>query len=285
MKSDLELQRILRELKGLPTLPHIYQAVSQIAADPNASAAKMAQVIQQDQSLTAKVLGLVNSPYYGLSGKVTSIAHAVAMLGFNTLQKVVLSASVVEVFRGGHLERFDLAQFWRHSLAVGTCSRILAKRSGLADPDAFFVGGLLHDIGKLVACEFMAEGFARALETASQGRPLHEAEEEALGFSHDRVGRLLLERWRLPEVLSFAVGAHHRPGSHLERLREASVIHVADIVCIGEGLGSGGNVRVPPLDHPAWDVLGLQPMEIESVIVRTERETEQAFSLFQPRKT
>ena len=273
------LDRILREIKGLPTLPHIYQAVSQLAVDPETSAAKMARAIQGDPSISAKILGLVNSPYYGLSGKVGTITHAVALLGFKTLQNVVLSASIVDLFKAKDAGSLDLDAFWRHSVAVACTARLIARTVGLADSESHFVIGLLHDIGKLVESQFLGAPFREALARTGPGKPLHEAEREVLGFSHDLTGRKVLERWRLPEGICHAVGTHHAPSVDLPRIREVAPVHVADILCIAAGMGSGGNPCVPPIDHAAWDALALRVDALEALLDHAQREAEETYAL------
>lgn len=277
--QEATLDRVLRELKGLPTLPHIYEAVSRLVTDPSTSAAKIAHALQGDPPICARVLGLVNSPFYGFSRKVSTITHAVALIGFRTLQNVVLSASIIDLFKSKDAGAFDLDSFWKHSIAVACTSRLLARSAGLADAESHFVIGLLHDVGKLIEHQFMAAGFREALSRAGPGRPLHETEREVFGFAHDLVGRKMLERWRLPETICHAVGAHHAPSADLASVREVAPVHVADVLCIAAGIGFGGNPCVPPVDHAAWDSLGLRMESIEALLEHGELEAEETYAL------
>ncbi len=283
MNTPINLDLVLRRVKALPTLPHVFQAVSELTQDPEAPVAKIARVIETDQALTTRILGLVNSPFYGLSGKVTTVAHAVVILGFNPLRSVVLSASVVDLFQGGKDARFDFQAFWKHSIATAICSRILAHHAGLRDAESIFVAGLLHDVGKLVEWSEMSEPFSRILDRVAEGKAMHEVEMEILGFTHADVGRLLLQQWKLPEILSYTVGAHHLPSADPARLQTAAVVHVADVLCIAGGIGSGGNLRVPVMDRAAWDALHLQRTEVASMLDRTEKEAEETFAFFKPK--
>ena len=141
---------ILEKLNDIPTLPIVATRVTELINDPNSSSGDIADVLKKDQVLTAKVLKLINSPYYGIPGEVTDVKRALAYLGFNTLAQLVLSVSVISVFAENKNTKFSLQGFWKHALATAVTSEVIAKSTGYPKPEECFTCGLLHDIGKAI---------------------------------------------------------------------------------------------------------------------------------------
>lgn len=278
---DPALLQRLRGIRGLPTLPMTCQRVLELAADPNATGKGIARVVEADPGLTTRVLGLVNSPFYGFARRVTNVSHAVAVMGLGALKHLVLSASVVKIFKGAHASPvgLDAAHFWEHSVACAIAARSLARRLKIADSDAFLTAGLLHDVGKLTEQLFFGEGFPDVLRRACTGKFFHEAEPEVYGFDHARLGAALLDLWRLPEILVRLVGSHHVPGTESSQPRGVAIVHVADILVIGAGIGDGGNRRVPPLDRVAWGHLGLAVADLDEALDAVDRDLDEVRKL------
>jgi HD-like signal output (HDOD) protein len=144
---------LLEKLNDIPTLPIVASKVNELINNPNSSAGDIAAILKKDQVLTAKVLKLINSPYYGIPGEVTDVRRALAFLGFNTLAQLVLGLSVFSHFPSEGSNEFPMMEFWRHALATAVCAEVIAKRVKYAKPEECFTCGLLHDIGKIVLHE------------------------------------------------------------------------------------------------------------------------------------
>ena len=259
------------ELVTVPTLPAIDSQVNDLVADQNSSAAEVAVVIQSDVAIATKVLRLANSAYYGLRSKVNSVQHAVAMLGFNIIKNLAITATVFENLEGGKVHPlFNHEQFWKHSVASGLICRLLADKLGMGrkDIEGLFICGLLHDVGKIVLEEHLHEKFIECLDVSgSENIPLVEAEQKVLDFTHGDVGAVLADRWHLaPEII---VGAqfHHKPmEAPADGQMVACVTHVADFICRLRPVGHGGGAVHPRLVEEAWQALGLGTGVIEPLI-------------------
>lgn len=272
MVSDQDkIWRLIDDLVTLPTLPTILLQINELVADQNSSAADVAGVIQTDVAIATKVLRLANSAYYGLRSKVSSVQHAIAMLGFNIIKNLAITATVFENFQeGGAHPHFDHEQFWRHCVATGTLSRMLADRIGLSrkEIEAAFICGLLHDVGKIILEQHLHDRFLEALDlTSTEHIPLVKAEQDLFDFTHAEVGALLAERWHLAPEIVTACQHHHQPlaAPPGEQLLPC-VIHVADIMARLRPIGHGGGAYHPQLDPAAWAELGLGTRVLDAVI-------------------
>jgi len=253
------LEAMASHVKSIPTLPGVLIELSRRMSDPKTSSDELAQVIQQDQAISSKVLKLVNSPFYGYSGKIHTINQGIVILGFNAIKNLVLSTSVMEAFKGTESgEHFRMELLWIHSAAVAGVSRLLAERSGCADPDEAFVAGLLHDIGKvllwisepklLTACIQASEG---------HGIQLEEVEMSVLGFEDCELASVLAERWKFPSSLRDSLRWRPQPERAGASAPLASAIHCANILCIAMGASALSRTVMPRPAPKAWQSMGL----------------------------
>jgi putative nucleotidyltransferase with HDIG domain len=268
-EAETAWKSALAKVRSFPTLPAIVNKVTELTGQPDTSAKDIEGVIGKDQALTAKLLRLVNSPFYGFPHRITTISRAVGIIGFEALRNLVFSTSVIHLFKSDESPTFRPVDFWKHSLGTALAAKGLAWRLGERQVEEYFVGGLIHDIGKLVHHEYFAEPFHQAGRMAlEQGRLLRDAEEEVLRFTHDQTGGFLLAQWNLPPNLIAMAAHHHAPGEARQYQREAGVVHLADILCRAKGLGNGGDHSIPCLDRATWDRLGLTVGDIEIVMRR-----------------
>lgn len=271
--TDINL--IIDEITELPTLPDVVVEVNRMIADPKTSAADINAVISRDMSLSAKILKLVNSPYYGFPRRITTITYAVIILGYNTVRNLALSAFIFDSFKGKGARQFQLKPFWQHSACTAFTASALAKQKKNKMEEDAFMCGLLHDIGKAVLNQFFVEEMEQVTEKIKADDCLFkEAEQATLSFNHSQLGARLLERWNLPENIVAAVEFHHTPSeadqTHLEL---TSIIHVADIITRSLLLGSGGDLRIPCLDPLAWQRLDLSWDDIDAVMAEVSAKT------------
>lgn len=251
------LSDIVRQDLELASHHEIFRRVLQAANDPQSSAAYVAAVVSKDVALSAKLLKVVNTPYYGFPQKVDTLSRAIVLLGHNKIVNLALGISVVSMFKGLKSDLLDMGAFWRHCVACGVVGMTLAMHCGERDEERFFVAGLLHDLGRLIMLKNRAQAIQVVLtEGCSRKIALHALERERWGFSHAELALLVLEKWQFPENLYLAVGYHHSPGA-CGYTREAAVTHVADFLAHCLALGRSGSTLVPSLDPEAWESLGL----------------------------
>lgn len=238
-----------------------------LTEDPNSTAKDLNDVIIQDQSLTAGVLRLANSAYYGFPRRISTVTEAIVLLGFSSIRGLVLAASVQNVM-DKEMSGYALGQgeLWRHSYACGMGSRIIAKR--LKMPlDQAFTAGLLHDIGKVVLNYFMQEAYQEVKRKVElENIPFMAAEAAVLGFDHAIVGAKVAEAWNLPSELVEPIAFHHEPMSAANQRRLASVVHVSDAICMIMGIGLGADGMNYPLDPLALETLNLDQEAIEQIM-------------------
>ena len=263
-----DVQRLLADIRELPTLPDVVAQLNRLIVDPRTSAGTVNNVLSRDMALSTRILKLVNSSFYGFPRRITSITYAVVILGFNKIRDVALSAFAVDAFRF-RSSGLDLRQFWRHALGVASAAQTLSALGGRArQEDDAFMAGLLHDVGKAVLAQFRPKQFDEAIRKArDENRPLRDTELEVLGYDHAAVGGALLERWNLPASLVAATTLHHRPEEAPhgnERL--VALTHFSDILARSLLLGHSGDACLPALSPVAWQHLGFAWPDIENAI-------------------
>ncbi len=194
---------------------------------------------------------------FGYFGKVDSISKAVTIIGTQQLRDLALAASVMGS-QGIPEELMSMATFWRHSIACGIIARALATWRRRANVERFFVAGMLHDIGQLIMATVLGELVRKMIEETQAEELLYfDVELKRVGFDHAEAGGALLKDWKIPANIADPVAFHHRPSRAEQFPLEASLIHIADIICQAFELGQSCERFVPPLDGAAWDRLGM----------------------------
>ena len=193
----------------MPSLSTTVGKVMEICSRTDASPNELNRVISLDPVLTGQVLKLINSAYYSLMNKVTSLTRAITMLGMNTVKNMALSTAIIRSVSGAKKSKaLPTKKFWAHSIATGVCAKLLAKANGvpIMECEEFFVAGLLHDLGKMP----FGDEYIKVLHAArDEQRPLIELEQKLIGMDHQQVGRLIAEKWTLNEVMTSAISYHH----------------------------------------------------------------------------
>jgi len=258
-------RRVLREIKNLPTLPGIVTKLTKMAEDPDTTTEQMGKVISRDHILSAKLLKLVNSAFYGFPQQVSSISSAIILLGFNVIKGLIISASIFEVMEDQDVE------LWEHSLGCAVACSVLAKRLGVNDPEEVSTAGLIHDIGKVAIKMELGEEYDLVKQVSStRGVSRYGVENELLGLNHAEVGGWLAKRWNLPKKLVEPIACHHDPRLANDEQLASAIVHFGDILIRGMGYGHGDDVWVPPLSKRAWRILGLAPCDIDQILDEVE---------------
>lgn len=244
------LKRITQTIINLPTLPTIVAKMLEIIDDPRSSARSLTRLINTDQVLTARILKLANSSFYGFPNPISTINLAVVVLGFETIKNLGLSVSVISRFAQARKdgELLDYTRFWEHCVGVGVASRMLARMHGLrAIESEAFVAGLIHDIGKVILSQYQTERYSECLRIAREEEMLlARAEERVFEASHAEVGSWLARKWNLPETLVEAIYLHHVPLAAKLRPELCAIVHFGDILARAARIGSGGDSLIPP---------------------------------------
>ncbi|EAR20746.1 HDOD domain-containing protein [Nitrococcus mobilis] len=214
---------------NLASLPRAYHRINEMLADTRYSVADIGKVIRHEPALTARLLRLVNSAYFGLATRIDSVPLAISVLGIRALHELVLATSVASAFARIDTQLVDVADFWHHSVYCGIMARLLSKRLRIAESEQIFVAGLLHDIGKLAIYQQLPEHSEQVLSRfADSNDPLYRVEQKVLGFTHAAVGKALLHRWGLPAVFCEVTAYHHHPNRSRHYRDESWVVHAAD---------------------------------------------------------
>jgi len=277
----IDLENRLAKIADLPTLSIVARNIIQITQNPKSSALEVGRGISQDPALVSKILRIANSTFYGFPGKISTIPHAVVILGFVNIRNLVLAASISKIFSSkGENGHFDREGFWKHSLACGVTSKLIAKRSGMKNLEEVFIWGLLHDVGKLVLDAYFNEDFTRVVHLAREKEVLlRDAEQELLGFGHAEVGGIVADKWNLPPAMIKVIRFHHNPTEANESMRMAAIVHLADVLCRAIGVGDGVDSKVPCVDKESWRLFRLNKQTIKRLFSEMEREIANAKAL------
>jgi putative nucleotidyltransferase with HDIG domain len=224
--SDTLTDELIVFVEKMPAFPKSVHRIVQLTSDFNASAKEIVQVIESDPVMTIKILKVINSAFYGLPKKITSIQRAVIHIGLNSIKNMALSVAAMGTLNSKNKADFDIQDFLLHSLTTASICRILAERLNIPQSECsdFFVAGLLHDFGKIVFAEFDPENFKKALEKSKQQNiSLNKTEVEFIGMSHAQAGKLLAIEWKLDDVLISAIDHHHDNSSKDNILKDCVI--------------------------------------------------------------
>src|SRR5579871_3670123 len=226
-------QTLEKKLADLPPLPAVVTRIMQTINDPGTSAEELSRLVSLDQGLSSKMLRIVNSAYYGFPKRISTITHAVVILGFNTVRNLVLGVSAFGLLSQKSIPYgLNRAKFWEHSVAAAVAGNVLARRrltrSRSAAEEAF-IGALLHDIGVLFLDSYFPVQYAVTIAFAArEGRSSREAEAMILGMDHVTIGRRIAQHWNFPPRLVSMIGNHHDPSRQKEHFEMVAIIHAAD---------------------------------------------------------
>lgn len=280
-KSQVEKwDRLLNKLNDIPTLPLVATRVTELINDPNSSSSDIALVLKKDQVLTAKVLKLVNSPYYGIPGEVTDVQRALAYLGFNTLAQLVLSISIISMFSTQKDTRFSLFEFWKHALATAVASEVIAKRIGYAKPEECFTCGLLHDVGKVVLYQIAPEEFGKVIQLAEKEQcSFADAEKKIEIPPHGYLGEFIANKWRLPMVIRMTIRYHHFDVSKMDTIMNTvkpviQIVSLANQIVNFAKIGHSGNASGAPVTKELLEPLGITEDQIPEIMEQIKKDVD-----------
>jgi putative nucleotidyltransferase with HDIG domain len=258
---------------GIASLPEVFMKVSEMISSPHHSAADIGRVLSNDTALSARLLKIVNSVFYGYLSRIETVSRAIAVVGTRELQELVLATSVIRVFKGIPSNLVTMEWFWRHSICCAITSRMLAEMRGEQLVERFFVAGLLHDIGSLILYRKLPELAREAIQLSyCENVPLECAETEVIGFDHSTVGAELLRKWKLPERLQETTEFHHRPSTAQRYPNDAALIHIADAVSDAMNFSNHNGSQKRQVDSQVWKLAGIPGESIPSIVPEVEQQ-------------
>ena len=264
--KDSWLTQIMAKVDLFPSVSDTATELFSLLQDAEVEAAAIEKVLRKDPGLTANILKLTNSPYFGFTSRIGSIKQAVTLLGHQRLRQVVM-VSCVSSIMGQPVAGYGLdgGELWRHSIAVSVAAEGLVKELKLAGPHEYFTAALLHDLGKLVLGGFVEENIGPLDRLSEEETPFELVEKKVLGIDHAEVGARLLEKWALPADIVDAVRWHHDPDAAPVPNRLTDIVHLADGLCLMAGIGIGREGLQYQLSAEATSRCGLNGWQIERV--------------------
>ncbi len=265
---------LVQEVSSLFSLPDVVIRLNTLIESDQASAGQLAELVELDPGLTAAVLKLANSAWYGLPSRVDTVSSSVVLIGQRALRDLALSAAIVKAFRGIPDTLLDMHAFWDNSTTCGVIARELGKACRIEEQERLFIAGLLLGVGKLVFLARRPEQYRDVLAVAPQGEAaMVAAERRIFGFDYAELGAELLKAWKLPQMLQFLVGAHLAPATAKAWPREATIVHVASDIAarIAPAVQSRQPVAdyVPAYEPEIWNRLGIAPQAVPEIIARS----------------
>lgn len=288
--SEVLLEKIketIKEIRSLPTLPAIVFQITSLLSNPNTSVQDLSKIISLDPSLTTTTLKLVNSAYYGFPRQISTINHALVILGFNEIRNITFAVSTLRTFPEASVsEVFEREKFWQHSIECAFGAKVLAETLRYRISGEAFIAGLTHDIGKIILEQYLHSYFLKVIKIMqSEKLSMFEAERKALKITHAEIGAWLASQWNLPPEIEEAIKFHHTPEEAESSLELTAIVHLSDILSHRKLVDSEENKFIPSIHPAVWENLkSLRPdineSYLESFISLFEKEKKKARILF-----
>lgn len=267
----------------LLSLPDVYLRLKEVIDDPDSSMADVAKVVSADPALTARLLRIVNSAYFGLAAEIDTVNRAVNLLGTQEVHDLVLAVSVAQSFAGLSNEVIDMQRFWRRSVTCAVTAKELASFCNVLDGERLFVGGLLRDIGHLFIYQHAPTKALQAIELANaQHAPLYKAERAVIGVDYARVGAELMRRWKLPQTLWEPTEFHIEPVRADEYALSTSIVHIAAIMADAVDKDVDPVEALDDVAAHAWQVSGLTAGQCSDILDKIESEVAGVTQMIMP---
>jgi putative nucleotidyltransferase with HDIG domain len=277
----IKVKNITSLLKSFPSMPGAAVKLLALIDDPDMRVSQIEDILRHDAGLTANILKLANSAYFGIPSKVGSVRQAVLILGLKRLIQMVI-ASCVGAIMDKPIPGYDLppGELWRHAIAVSVAAEGLVNELEIGSSEEIFTAALLHDVGKLVLGTFVQDDLKKIQAALNQNVSFEAAENMVLGTNHADIGAQILTQWSLPSDIVNAVRFHHTPESADEKNMMLDVVHVANVLCLMIGIGAGRDGLHHEPSKVVTDRLGLEPHHLEKVASQTLQWTAELSDVF-----
>lgn len=276
-----QIESLIFNTEKMPALPAVYTQIKEAIENPESTFEDIAHAASNDQNISARLLSLANSSFYGYPSSVSTIPDALTVIGLQQFKNMALCACVIDTFKDIPGALIDIDEFWRKSIACGLCARVMALELREANSERFFLGGLMHKIGRLVLIltepDKAVEIFARSHQSSIH---MHSVETEMLGFNHYELGGDLLESWELPTPICELVRHCSRPVLATSAVQDVSLIHIADFITESLNMGNAGDLFVPEFSDAAWGYSGLDESRLHYIVDELDRQFEEVCNVF-----
>jgi putative nucleotidyltransferase with HDIG domain len=265
----MTIDEMIAQTCDLPPMPGVAQRVMQMVAEENTNPEALQAVISTDPAMTARILKIANSPFYGIPRAVRTLSSAIMILGYRSLRNLVVAVSSKALYkRHGLTEQM----FWEHSVGTSIAAYTIAKEIRFPDPEEAFLGGLFHDIGKVILNNKAPERYATVIEQVyNEGVTAYFAEKTLFGYCHPEVGAMVVKKWQLSEELEFSVRYHHDfrfllTGYPYYLGKLAALIYLSDLICLQLGIGRRSpNPNLHPENSEAAEILKISEGTLTSL--------------------
>ncbi|MDD2706823.1 MAG: HDOD domain-containing protein [Verrucomicrobiae bacterium] len=286
--TKLGIIRLIKQaVDEMPAISPVFNKLTEMSRNLETDANELVKLIMLDPVLSAKVLKLINSAFYGMSQPVNSLTEAVIMLGVNTVKNLATCTAVLDrIVVGGRGMALNPQEFWVHCLGTAVACRLLGKAQNVPDDEleTHFLAGLLHDLGKVILLKAIPGDYEIAMSrSAATSTSLNLAEMECFGFDHAQVGRLLANRWKLTPSLVDAIENHHLPDTGARPPLTQRVI-AANNLCKKLPLGQSGNTVIEPSAAAVAESLQIQPQILQDITLRMPQELDKAMKFLKIQK-
>jgi len=283
------MDEILASIQQIPPFPQVVIKAMDIIRNPQYIVSDLVEVIRLDQSITANVLKLCNSAYFGLPRKVSSLKEAVVYLGTIQLRRVLLASGAKELYdRPDKGYSYFVGELWRHAIACALMSQVLARHLRLSlDEDNVFTAALLHDVGKVVLSTYVSREYTEIEMLVKEEKlSFHRAEHQVLGFDHAEIGGLLAELWKFPNSIVAAIRFHHEPGKSPKTFRLlCELIALSDGLVLMVGYGTSADGLSYHIPHLLVDKLKLKKNDIQVLMIKFQEEMDKSQEMINVRET
>lgn len=280
--QPINFERLVQRIEGVSSLPHVSMRVLEVVNSSESTVADLRSVVESDPSLVARILRTVNSSAFGLRVRVDSIHRAVALLGFNMIKNLAVTASVAQMFRDNTpIGRYTRPKLWKHMISVAVASRMIASRSGIKEFDEAYMCGLLHDIGIILIDQHQHRGFLEVVGNFVPDRSTAAIEREILGFDHTQLGAAIAEKWGFPDSVIDTIRFHHNSARCTGEYQPlVYTVEVANFLCTKKGISSYGVNQIQPPTKAVFDSLSIGRNDVKILYQDLDVELDKAKELF-----
>jgi len=271
--AKMTLEELIEKVDDIPAFPQTVINIMALLREPRSAAVDIEREVMKDQGLTTKLLKMANSAFYSGRRQIKTVADATVLLGFDTVQSLVLASTVGKVMekelKGYSYERNAL---WRQSQISAIMARTIAKKAKYPNPDIAYTAGLLKDVGKVILDEFVHESYQEILtKISNEVIPYVAAEEAILGFNHGQVGARIVEKWNLASELVDAIEFHHKPFQSMNNIELVSIVHISDGLVMMMGIHEGIDTLGHEFFTDAVKILDLDESDLNQIMISVEK--------------
>lgn len=280
MKS---LDKIVNSIREFPTLPEIFGQLTDAMSDPDTNINYVASIIEKDTASVTKLLKLANSSIFGFRNRITSVPQAILYLGFEEVKNLLLSLKIIQIFRtkDRNIQLIKPSDFWIHSVSTGVIARLIGSSVGIRNSEILFLGGVLHNIGRLLFYITLPDDYTEVLKVHRKERiPINDAERKIIGISSSLAGEMLAQKWKLPLQIIDII-KYYSTGTIADKINlNVAITHIADFVSSILEIGSDGREYISAPNPQVWENLQLPNNFFSTNYNRIITETTEQCNLF-----